>query len=54
MDLLLSLKMTQIVLERTTLEGDSPVEEVREDFEGIQSTAYRILGGNSGGIYLQP
>ena len=46
--------MTQIVLESSTIEGDSPVEEIDEDFSGIQSTIYWILDRNMGGINFQP
>jgi hypothetical protein len=46
--------MTQIHLERWAIEGDSPVEEVKKEFDSIQSSAYWILGVNLGGINFQP
>lgn len=48
-----SFQATWTHLERWTAEGDSPVEEVREEFSSIQSTVYWILCGNVGGINFQ-
>ena len=45
---------TQSLLERSTLECDSHVEATEKDYGGILSTVYWILGGNTGGINLQP
>lgn len=45
---------TQSLLERSTIEGDSPVEEVQKDLSVFQSSVYWRLGVNVGGINFQP
>ena len=45
---------TQSLLERSAIEGDSPVEATKKEAIGIQSTAPWIRSGNMGGINIQP
>jgi hypothetical protein len=45
---------TQSLLEKSAIEGESPVEATKKETSGIQSTAPWIRSGNTGDINIQP